>query len=323
MLLVMLFITLGSLAAAYGLSPVAAAYVGAGCLCLSAVFLAYTRRRYRQLARLGDYLRRVNNGEYSLEIPNNDEGELSILQSEIYKVTVSLREQNEMLKKEKRQLSDSLSDISHQFKTPLTSMSVMTDLLSDEKTDESRRAEFTAQLQEQLERLKWLTEALLKLSKLDAGAVSFTCKSVTLHQLFEKASGPLLIPIELKEQVLFAVVEDGSLCCDLNWTAEALSNILKNCVEHTPAGGKIRVFASVNALFTEIKVQDSGPGFDKTDLPYIFERFYRGKNATKDSVGIGLAMAKAILEAQGASLDARNSTTGGAEFSVRFPKVTV
>lgn len=319
MLYAMLLITLAAMAAAYAFSPAAAITVGAACLFLGAVFLLFTRRRYRLLARLGDYLKRVNNGDYSLELPDNDEGELSILKSEIYKVTVSLKEQNERLKKEKLQLADSLSDISHQFKTPLTSMSVMTDLLLEKQLEEQKRAEFTGQLRAQLERLKWLTEALLKLSRLDADAVSFKQQYVPARELIDKACEPLLIPMELKNQTFFVEADGGALCCDLNWTAEALSNILKNCMEHTPEDGRIRILASTNALFTEIRVYDSGPGIDKADLPYIFDRFYRGKNAAKDSAGIGLAMAKAILDAQGCSLDARNAHDGGAKFTLRFP----
>lgn len=319
MLYAMLLITLAGAATAYGFSPAAAAAAGAACLLLCAVFLLFTRRRYRQLARLGDYLKRVNGGEYSLELPDNDEGELSILKSEIYKVTMSLREQNQQLKKEKLQLADALSDISHQFKTPLTSMSVMTDLLFSKPLQEQKRAEFTGQLRAQLERLIWLTEALLKLSRLDADAVLFKRRRVPLGELTQKACQPLLIPIELKNQMLSVEAGDGFLCCDLNWTAEALANILKNCMEHTPAGGEIRVLACTNALFTEIRVQDSGAGIPKADLPFIFDRFYRGRNAARDSAGIGLAMASAIAEAQGGSLEARNSSGGGTEFILRFP----
>ena len=319
MLYIMLLITLAAAAAGYVFSPAAAAVVFAACLLLNSVFLLFTGRRYRLLAGLGDYLKRVNSGEYSLELPDNDEGELSILKSEIYKVTVSLREQNDRLKKEKLQLSDVLSDISHQFKTPLTSLSVMIDLISDSRLDEGRRTQFTRQLRAQLERLIWLTEALLKLSKLDADAVRFQRQPVWLGELAYKAGEPLLIPMELKSQALCIRAGEGLLCCDLNWTAEALTNILKNCMEHTPTGGKIHVFASANALFTEIRVHDGGSGINKADLPFIFDRFYRGKNAAKDSVGIGLAMAKAIIEAQGGSLEARNSPGGGAEFILRFP----
>ncbi len=320
MLYAMALITLAGTAAAYAFSIAAAAITGASCILTGAVFLLYTGQRYKRLARLSDYLKRVNGGNYALELPDSDEGELSILKSEIYKVTVSLNEQNERLQHEKLQLADSLSDISHQFKTPLTSMSVMADLLLSGKLDEGRRAEFAGQIRTQLERLKWLTEALLKLSRLDAEAVVFNRRPVPLRALLERASEPLLIPMELKEQTQILEIDDSDLNCDLNWTTEALTNILKNCTEYTPAGGEIRISASANALFTEIRILDGGPGLENTELPFIFERFYRGKNAAKDSVGIGLAMAKAIVQAQGGSLEARNANSGGMEFILRFPK---
>jgi len=321
MLYAVLFVMLAGTVLAYGVFPPAGAITGTACLLLCAVFLLFTRRRYLQLADLSRYLKRVNSGDYSLELPDSDEGELSILKNEIYKVTMSLREQNERLKKEKRQLADALSDISHQYKTPLTSISVMADLLLDRKLDEARRAHFTGQLRAQLERLTWLTEALLKLSRLDANAVSFRRQPVPLRELIQKACEPLLIPIELKDQTLSIEASDDSVSCDRSWTAEALSNIVKNCMEHTPAGGRIRVIASTDALFAEIRVQDSGAGIDRADLPYIFDRFYKGRNAAPGSVGIGLAMARAISEAQGGSLEARNALAGGAEFALRFPTV--
>lgn len=317
MLYAMVLITFGAVAVSYVFPFAETATVCVACLLLITVFLLFTWRRYRMLARLGDYLKLVNNGDYSLELPDNYEGELSILKSEIYKVTMSLREQNQRLEQDKLRLADALSDISHQFKTPLTSMSVMTDLLSG-SLEEGRRIQFTAQLRGQLERLAWLTDSLLKMSRLDAEAVKFHLCPVPLCELIRKACDPLVISMELKEQTL-SVEAEGELCCDLNWTAEALSNILKNCMEHTPAGGEVSILAFTNALFTEIKVFDSGPGIDKEDLPYIFDRFYKGKNADRDSVGIGLAMAKAILQAQGANLEAKNVYGGGAEFVLRFP----
>jgi len=320
LLCIMLLITIAAVAVVHAFSPAAAVATGGGCLLLDIHFLMFVRRQYRQLSSLGDYLKRVNDGEYALELPDNEEGELSILKSEIYKVTVSLNERSEQLKRDKLQLADALSDISHQFKTPLTSMSVMTELLEDSQLDEDRRNEFTAQLQMQLKRLTWLTNALLKISRLDAEAVSFRSTPVPLSRLIDKTIDPIRISMELKEQTVSVQAGEGTLSCDENWTAEALTNILKNCTEHTPAGGELHIFASSNVLFTEIKVRDGGPGIDKADLPYLFERFYKGKNSADNSVGIGLAMAKAIVEAQGGTLSAKNALEGGAEFILRFPK---
>lgn len=320
LLIILLAVALSGTYAVYRISPLAAVPTGILSIILFAVFFTFTSIRYRHLTTLGEYLMRVNGGDYSLEPSDNEEGELSILKSEIYKVTVSLREQNERLSREKSQLADSLSDISHQFKTPLTSMSVMIDLLVDGRLDEGRRGEFTVLLQNQIERLKWLTEALLKLSKLDAHSVSFNRQDTDVSELIKKSCQPLLISMELKSIALSVAEARVNVYCDINWTAEALSNILKNCVEHTPQGGRITVKVFQNAFFTEIKVRDSGSGIDKSDLPHIFDRFYRGKNAGRDSVGIGLAMAKIILNAQDGVVGARNAQGGGAEFAVRFSR---
>jgi signal transduction histidine kinase len=320
LLLAVLLIGIAGTAVSYSLFPQAAAVTGCTCLLIAAVFFVFTRYRYQQLIRLNAYLKRVNSGEYSLELQDNVEGELSILKSEIYKVTMMLREQNKLLKKEKIYLANSLSDISHQLKTPLTSMFVMTDLLCDSNLSEDERTKFTKHIRLQLERLQWLVESLLKLSKLNADAVIFKRQSVRICDLIEKACAPLLIPVEIRNQTLFINAEELSLNCDFNWTAEALLNILKNCVEHTPAGGEIRITTCANPLYTQILVQDSGEGIDKFDLPYIFNRFYKGKNASEDSVGIGLAMAKSIVEAQSGSIEARSEPGNGALFLLRFPK---
>jgi signal transduction histidine kinase len=319
MLTAMALITLGAVLWVYALYPAAAAITAAACLALDGLLVLFTGRRYRQIGYLADYLKRVNEGAYALEPAGHDEGELSILKSEIYKVTVALRTQNDRLAQDKLYLADTLSDISHQLKTPLTSMSVLIDLLAREDLREEKRREFTLRLSQQLERLIWLTNALLKLSRLDAQAVNFHLQPVSLQDLVHRACESLLIPMELKEQTL-TVRAEGRACCDLNWTAEALSNILKNCMEHTPLAGEIRVLTSENALFSEIRVCDGGGGIDKADLPHVFQRFYRGKNAAADSVGIGLALSKSILEGQGGSVEAGNVRGGGAVFTLRLPR---
>ncbi len=284
------------------------------------IFLIYTWQRYTQIAKLSSYLKRINGGDYALDVRDNVEGELSILKSELYKVTVMLREQNEMLAHDKAALQNALSDISHQLKTPLTSMLMMTDLLCDAQLPEEKRREFTDRLRAQLERIQWLVSSLLKLSKLDAKTVAFKLASVSAKTLLEKACAPLLIPIEIKNQTL--TIDDGGvmLRCDENWTAEALVNILKNCVEHTPQGGQLSIVCTSNPLYTQIVIRDNGPGIDIKDLPHVFMRFYRGKNASNDSVGIGLAMAAAIVTEQNGTIDAANHPQGGSVFSVRFPK---
>jgi signal transduction histidine kinase len=320
LIVILLIGALGTIACTF-ISAIAAFITGATSLLTIFTYLFFIRWKYKQLEKLSDYLKRVNDGDYILELQDNEEGELSILKSEIYKVTLTLREQNEQLKKEKAYLSDSLSDISHQLKTPLTSMFVMIDLLCDNQLKKSDRIIFTGRIRAQLERLQWLVQSLLKLSKLDAKTVVFKRQTILINELIEKACAPLLIPLEIKNQTFVVHADNTPFICDFNWTVEALVNVLKNCIEHTPSGGEIQILSESNPLYTEITVRDSGSGINPLDLPYIFNRFYKGRNASEDSVGIGLAMARTIVESQGGGLEARNAdTNGGAVFKFRFPK---
>lgn len=301
-------------------SAIAAAITFFACLLIIITVMVFLYWRYKQIALLSACLKRVNGGDYSLELQDNDEGELSILKSEIYKVTMTLKIQNESLKKDKTALADSLSDITHQLRTPLTSMFMMTDLLCGDNLPDERRAEFTGCIRTQLERLQWLVESLLKISKLDADAIKFKKQTVKPCKVIAKAAAPLNIPMELKNQKFFVDAPDFSFICDVNWTSEAFINIMKNCIEHTPEGGEIHITAATNPLYTQFTIADSGPGIDKADMPYIFNRFYKGKASGAGNVGIGLAMSKRIVEAQGGSIEAKNVPCGGASFVIRFPK---
>lgn len=312
-------ITLVGLLAALHWVPQAFWLVGGTALLLNLLFGWFTLWRYRQLQLLTQYLARINSGQFSLDLRDNDEGELSILKSEIYKVTVMLQEQAETLKEEKLQLASALSDISHQLKTPLTSMFVMTDILIDSQLSPERRQEFTSKIRSQLERLQWLVSSLLKLSKLDAGTVQFKKQPVNAEAILDRALEPLLIPLELKElQLNVECPPQQNIVCDFNWTCEALVNVLKNCVEHTPPGGTIFVSIRENPLYQEILIQDTGPGIPREELPFIFNRFFRGKNAGEDSLGIGLAMARTIITAQGGGIDVKSIPGSGTNFSLKF-----
>lgn len=287
-------------------------------LCL--LFFYHTKKRHEQIGRLSNYLRRISSGEYSLDIRDNEEGELSILKSEIYKVTLMLSEYNEQLKQDKLLLSNHLADISHQLKTPLTSMMVMVDLLRNPNVSLEKRQEFTTQIYTQLERIEWLVSSLLKMSKLDAGVVIMKQERIEAHRLIENALQPLLIPMELKEINCTIHARKEMITCDIKWTTEALINILKNCMEHTPIGGNIRVEVKNNPLYSEIIISDNGVGIRKEDLPHIFTRFYRGKNASSDSVGIGLAMSHSILRIQHGDILVKSKEGQGTMFTVRLYK---
>nr|WP_239549303.1 HAMP domain-containing sensor histidine kinase [Scopulibacillus daqui] len=288
---------------------------------LNGCSLIFTRWRYREIEKLSGYLRQITSGNYSLDVRDNREGELSILKNEIYKVTVVLSEHSSLLQQDKVKLTNAISDISHQLKTPLTSMMVMAELLSDKKLDEAKRAEFTRNIRVQLERIDWLVSSLLKLSKIDAGTVLFKKDKIFVRELVQKAAESVSIPMDIKQQTLkVSGNESAAFLGDLNWTAEALINILKNCVEHTNEGGNITIGFSENALYTEIAVRDNGKGIPKEDLPYIFQRFYKGKNAGEDSVGIGLAMAYSIITRQHGDIEVESEEGEGTQFRIKFYK---
>lgn len=285
------------------------------------VSLYFDRQRYKEIESLSGYLRTISNGQYSLDVRDNQEGELSILKNEIYKVTLMLSKQSDYLNQDKKRLADALSDISHQLKTPLTSMLVMIDLLSQQNLTEEKRIEFTGNIEKQLERMDWLLSSLLKLSKIDAGTAIFKKETIVVEDLVLQSLEPLRIPIELKNQDLLITGENSvTFIGDQDWTSEALINILKNCVEHTPAEGRISIHYTENPLYTEILIEDTGKGISREDLPNILKRFYRGKNASKNSIGIGLAMAHTVIESQQGSLDVKSELGKGTQFSIKFHK---
>ncbi|QHQ63523.1 sensor histidine kinase [Anaerocolumna sedimenticola] len=282
-------------------------------------FFLFTRRRYENIRKLSKYLASVYTGQKQMDIRDNVEGELSILKNDIYKVTLTLYEQSELLKKDKIYLSETLSNISHQLKTPLTSMFVMTDLLSDPNLPEEKKEEFLSKITNQLKRIEWLVTSLLKLSKIDAQTVTFKRDNIQVRRLIDKAVEPLLIPVELKEQNLIVnCSEDIFIEGDFNWTTEAILNIIKNCIEHTDRGGSIEITCLQNPLYTEIDITDNGEGIAEEDKPHIFERFYKGKNAGTDSIGIGLAMSKSILNSQNGDVDLDPNHRTGTRFRIKF-----
>ncbi len=288
---------------------------------LIGISLYFDHQRYKEIESLSGYLRTISNGQYSLDIRDNQEGELSILKNEIYKVTLMLSKQSDYLSKDKKRLADALSDISHQLKTPLTSMLVMIDLLSQQNLTEEKRIEFTRNIEKQLERMDWLLMSLLKLSKIDAGTAIFKKETVVVEDLVIQSLEPLRIPIELNNQNL--LITGGNTVTfkgDQQWTSEALINIIKNCIEHTPAEGRISIYYQENPLYTEIIIEDTGEGISREELPNVFKRFYRGKNASENSIGIGLAMAHTIIENQQGSLDVKSELGEGTQFIIRFYK---
>lgn len=296
-------------------------FLFAGALVLL-VFAYYTRKRYRKIEQLNQYLSGVLSGDYDLQIGENEEGELSILQNNICKATIMLREKNELLEKEKKYLADMLANISHQMKTPLTSAMMMNELLAAEGSEEKRR-EFIEIEEKQLERMNWLIQTLLKLSKLDAGTVELSMAEVPVSRIVEGSLSPFLIQMDIKEVSLVQKINDMKLTVDENWTVEALRNIIKNCIEHMEPGGQLSIESGENNLYKSILICDTGCGIREEDLPHIFERFYRGKEPAGDNVGIGLSLSKAIIEKQKGNILVTSELNKGSSFEIRFYKAII
>lgn len=292
------------------------------CAAFVGIWLVHTARRYRRIAELSADIDRILHGEDHVSLNEYAEGELGILQSEVHKMTIRLREQKQSLVDDKIYLADSLADISHQIRTPLTSINLLVSLLSDPGITDERRGELSRELYSLLSRIDWLITTLLKMSKLDAGTVQFNSETVPMAELIRKSTESVAIPMELRGQEL-KVTADGSFIGDIGWTAEAITNIVKNCMEHTPEGGKVSVTATDNPLFAEIIISDNGSGIAGEDLPHIFERFYKGKNSADNSFGIGLALARTIITTQNGTIKAENILPHGAKFTIRFYKGTV
>lgn len=287
-------------------------------------FIIFTKWRYDEIRELSNYIDKIVKGNYSFDIRDNVKGELSILKNDIYKVTMKLFEQKNYLKKDKIHLADAISDISHQLKTPLTSMMIMMDLLSKPNLQENTRLEFVESIRNQLERIEWLVTSLLKLSKIDAGTVYFKKDIVNVSSLIKSSLEPLLIPIEIKELKMdISIAIDSFFIGDFNWSREAMINILKNCIEHTENKGMVSIICTENPIYLEILIRDTGKGIAKKDIPYIFKRFYKGSNSSENSIGIGLAMSKTIIREQGGDITVKSKLGVGSEFSIKIYKQTI
>lgn len=272
-------------------------------------------QKMNRINNLTRYLEEVNSGKESVLLRYEDE--FSHLEDEIYKTVGELRCSKEFALRERQTLSDNLADIAHQLKTPITSMSLMAQLLSENCSDEE--IDYIHRLTNQISRLERLVSSLLTLSKLDASTLIFEKKLIDVHSLLTYAAEPIEGALKEKHQTLSIEGSNSAeFEVDINWTLEALLNIFKNCSEHIEDGGHIIAYYSKNPLYVEIIIEDNGMGFSKEELPYIFNRFYRGKNAHKDSIGIGLALSRSIIERQNGTLHAENCHNGGARFIIKF-----
>jgi len=289
-------------------------------LIFGVLFLLFTQSRYKQIAEMANQIDLVLHNEDHLFIEELDEGELSILQSEIAKMTLRIREQNRNLKKEKEHLADSLADIAHQLRTPLTSINLLSSLTA-ESTNEKERKMNLREIEALLLRMDSLITDLLKLSRLDADVVEFQNESIPLAEMVDDSLRPFLATLDLHEiQIENNVSSAITIQGDVVWLSEAIQNILKNCIESIGKQGEIVINGNDNPLFTEITIQDNGKGFETADLHHLFDRFFRGENGSKTGFGIGMSLSQSIIKSQGGTIVAKNHPAGGALFIIRFPK---
>ncbi len=324
-------------------------FVAAG-LFAAAFFLYFSGERNRLKRRtqaLTEYLRQMEEGDDTL-FPEKRQDLFSNLEDEICKTVQALRESRENLRREKQRLADNLADISHQFKTPLTSLGVLSELLLRHVEGSADEA-LVRQMEGQTDRLAELTSVLLTLSRADAGAISFVIRQVPVSDLIECSLESVLPLLEKKGQSA-RILDEGDalenlfLACDPGWTRQALENLLKNACEHGPEGTEIGIRVWDNPVFAGIAVEDMGEGLSPGELRHIFERFYRGRsirirekgekgsgkgsgltqNAGESSLvcstGLGLSLARALIEGQNGELGAQNRKEGGARFVIKFYK---
>ena len=285
-------------------------------LLLFIINFIYIKSIYKKIAKIDKYMNNILNDDYSINIKDYCEGDISNLKNDIYKMTIKLKEQSELLIKEKKYLEETLQDISHQIKTPLTSMYMINDILTNEK-DENIKKEFLIKNKNQIERIEWLVTSLLKLSRLESGTVKLKKEKINLKELIDKSIEPINVLLELRNIKLTKNIIDVNLVVDINWTVEALLNVIKNACEHTV--DKIEIVGSTNPLYTEIKIIDNGSGISKKDIKHIFERFYKG-NHNKESIGIGLNMSKKIINLQNGLIEVESKEGVGSTFIIKLYK---
>lgn len=286
------------------------------------IFYLYDKNKSKKIKEITKMISKINNRQFDIDINDFNEGELSILKNEISKTTIMLRQVADNSVKDKLNLKDSLGDISHQLKTPLTSITIMIDnILDNPDMNEKTRKKFLINIKREILNINFLVMSLLKLSKFDANVVKFNKESVYLKDIIIESIKNVSMIKELKNITIKVSGDDNiKLLCDFKWQVESITNILKNSIEHTKEYGTVEVNYSENKLYTRILIKDNGKGIDSDDLPHIFDRFYKGKNGSDDSFGIGLSLSKTIIEKEGGSITVKSTPNIGTIFTIKYLK---
>lgn len=286
------------------------------------IFYLYDKNKSKKIKEITKMISKINNRQFDIDINDFNEGELSILKNEISKTTTMLRQVADNSVKDKLNLKDSLGDISHQLKTPLTSITIMIDnILDSPDMNEKTRKSFLINIKREILNINFLVMSLLKLSKFDANVVKFNKENVYLKDIIIESIKNVSMIKELKNITIKVSGDDNiKLLCDFKWQVESITNILKNSIEHTSEYGTVEVNYSENKLYTRILIKDNGKGINSDDLPHIFDRFYKGKNGSDDSFGIGLSLSKTIIEKEGGSITVKSTPNIGTIFTIKYLK---
>ena len=290
------------------------------CLVYVTIIINNDKRKEKEINEVIKIIEEINNKNYSFKMKDINEEDLSLLKNEIYKTTIMLNEISEISKKDKKELEESLEDISHQLKTPLTSILIMIDtLLDDEDMDQNTREDFLRNMKREVMNINFLVKSILKLSRLDTNTVKFISKKESVKEIINEAILNVSLLSDLKNVKIETNLSDSFIICDYKWQIEALTNILKNSIEHSYENNKVLIESSENNAYVKIIIKDFGTGIAKEDINHIFERFYKGKDSDYDSIGIGLALSKSIIEKQNGKISVASSDDG-TTFTIKYFK---
>ena len=290
------------------------------CLVYLTIIINNDKRKEKEINEVIKIIEEINNKNYSFKMKDINEEDLSLLKHEIYKTTIMLNEISEISKKDKKELEESLEDISHQLKTPLTSILIMIDtLLDDEDMDQNTREDFLRNMKREVMNINFLVKSILKLSRLDTNTVKFISKKESVKEIINEAILNVSLLSDLKNVKIETNLSDSFIICDYKWQIEALTNILKNSIEHSYENNKVLIESSENNAYVKIIIKDFGTGIAKEDINHIFERFYKGKDSDYDSIGIGLALSKSIIEKQNGKISVESSDDG-TTFTIKYFK---
>ena len=290
------------------------------CLVYLTIIINNDKRKEKEINEVIKIIEEINNKNYKFKMDEINEEDLSLLKNEIYKTTIMLNEISEISKKDKKELEESLEDISHQLKTPLTSILIMIDtLLDDEDMDQNTGEDFLRNMKREVMNINFLVKSILKLSRLDTNTVKFISKKESVKEIINEAILNVSLLSDLKNVKIETNLSDSFINCDYKWQIEALTNILKNSVEHSYENNKVLIESSENNAYVKITIKDFGTGIAKEDINHIFERFYKGKDSDYDSIGIGLALSKSIIEKQNGKISVESSENG-TTFTIKYFK---